>query len=388
MANESANKQHKISETKSSPENKNEYVSQSDVPSYPLEKALRVPQTICDNYAKHPTKPLRVAEGMGILPTSSSFRMLCGASIAYGLTQGGYNAETITITPLARKIFSPTNTGDDLQAKREAILKPRIVNEFLKKYNGSALPPENIAKNVIEEMGVPQNRTQQTYDLILQNASYVGFLRNMGDKKFVDIDWAESESSQTIVNEESKGQPDMEMQGEVNKEISPPSAQRDIPPVTTGLKKRVFITHGKNTQFIETIKKLLSFGELEPVVVIEKQSVSQPVPDKVMETMRSCGAAIIHVDAEEILLTKSAEERVVLNPNVMIEIGAAMALYGRRFILLVKDGVKLPSNLQGLYELRYSADTLDGDTTIKLLEAIKTIKDYDFPERYQNNASN
>jgi hypothetical protein len=35
---------------------------------------------------------------------------------------------------------------------------------------------------------------------------------------------------------------------------------------------------------------------------------------------------------------------VVLNPNVLIEIGAAMALYGRRFILLVKAGTRLPSN--------------------------------------------
>ncbi|HEX9771500.1 MAG TPA: TIR domain-containing protein, partial [Kiloniellales bacterium] len=59
------------------------------------------------------------------------------------------------------------------------------------------------------------------------------------------------------------------------------------------------------------------------------------------------------------------------NPNVLIEIGAAMAFYGRRFILLVREGVKLPSNLQGLYEVRYAGDTLDAASTIKLLEAIK-----------------
>jgi Predicted nucleotide-binding protein containing TIR-like domain len=38
------------------------------------------------------------------------------------------------------------------------------------------------------------------------------------------------------------------------------------------------------------------------------------------------------------------------NSNVLIEIGAAMALYDRNFILLVEEGTKLPSNLQGLYE--------------------------------------
>ena len=64
---------------------------------------------------------------------------------------------------------------------------------------------------------------------------------------------------------------------------------------------------------------------------------------------------------------------------MLIEIGAAMALYGRRFILLVKEGIKLPSNLQGLYEVRYRGDALDGDATIKLLEAINDIKNHPLP---------
>jgi len=56
--------------------------------------------------------------------------------------------------------------------------------------------------------------------------------------------------------------------------------------------------------------------------------------------MRGCGAAIIHVDAERTIVEKLSDaEHVLLNPNVLIEIGAAMAFYGRRFILLVRDGV-------------------------------------------------
>jgi predicted nucleotide-binding protein len=54
-------------------------------------------------------------------------------------------------------------------------------------------------------------------------------------------------------------------------------------------------------------------------------------------------------------------------------------LYGRRFILLVRDGIKLPSNLQGLYEVRYSEDKLDADATIRLLKAIKDLKNHPLP---------
>lgn len=138
---------------------------------------------------------------------------------------------------------------------------------------------------------------------------------------------------------------------------------------------------------INPIKKLLGFGELEPVVSVEKTSVAQPVPDKVMGEMRSCGAAIIHVDAEQTLIDKEATEHIVPNPNVLIEIGAAMALFGRRFILLVREGVKLPSNLQGVFEVRYTGDTLDGDATIKLLEAINDIKNHPMPDRYRESST-
>ncbi len=64
---------------------------------------------------------------------------------------------------------------------------------------------------------------------------------------------------------------------------------------------------------------------------------------------------------------------------MLIEIGAAMALYGKRFILLVRDDVQLPSNLQGLYQVRYSGEKLDSDVTIKLLQAISDIKNYPLP---------
>lgn len=144
-------------------------------------------------------------------------------------------------------------------------------------------------------------------------------------------------------------------------------------------RRRVFITHGKDRALVEPIKKLLEYGELEPVVSVERQSVSKPVPEKVMDDMRKCGAAIIHVDADKVVTDKDGHEHIFLNPNVLIEIGAAMAFYGRRFILLVRDGVKLPSNLQGLYEVRYSGELLDANATIALLEAMKDIKNYALP---------
>jgi hypothetical protein len=47
------------------------------------------------------------------------------------------------------------------------------------------------------------------------------------------------------------------------------------------------------------------------------------------------------------------------------------ALYpGYKFILLVEEGLQLPSNLQGLYECRYSGDELSRLATMKLLAPV------------------
>lgn len=303
--------------------------------------------------------------------------MLTGAAIAYGLTAGGYNANEISIEQLGMRIVRPTAEGDDLKAKREALLRPRVIREFLSKYDRAPFPRPEIAQNVLMDLGVPRHRTAQALELITEGAQAVGLIQDIKDKRYVELSAAAEPGSSAPLAEREQGAP-----GEVPLPAELPELEpRGRPGVLNGARmKRVFITHGKNRAFIEPIKKHLSFGELEAVVATEKQSVSQPVSDKVMNDMRTCGAAIIHVEDELRLMDSDANEQVVLNPNVLMEIGAAMALYGRRFILLVKEGVKLPSNLQGLYEVRYQGESLTGDGTIKLLEAINDIKNHPLPE--------
>ena len=350
-------------------------VSQEDVPAYSLSDALKVATAIYENGGKAPMPPLRVASAMNMSPNSGPFRMLCGASIAYGLTSGGYNASTIALEPLALRILHPTDDNSQSLAKRDAFLKPKVIKNFVDKYKGSPLPKDEFAKNVLEDLGVPRERASTVYQHIMRGLTEVGLIREIKGKKYLDAD----SNIPTELDATPKGEAEvnrLELVSDANANSPAPSTPPISLPLaaTSGRAKKVFITHGKNKAFVEPIKKLLQFGELEAIVSVEKQSVSQPVTDKVMNDMRECGAAIIHVEDEMKLIDSEAKECVVLNPNVLIEIGAALALYGRRFILLVKDGVKLPSNLQGLYEVRYSGESLDGTVTIKLLEAINELK--------------
>ena len=132
---------------------------------------------------------------------------------------------------------------------------------------------------------------------------------------------------------------------------------------------RVFITHGRNHKILGQVKELVSYGKLEPVVAMEHETAAKPVPKKVMDDMRTCKAAVIHVSAEKVLYSEHGDIVSQINDNVLIEIGAAMALYGDKFVLLVEEGLELPSNLQGLYECRYSGEELSMPAAMKLLKA-------------------
>lgn len=362
------------------PDDKRKYMSQSDVPSCSLEKALKIAQALDDHLGGGPATPLRVAQALQQQPGSSSFRMLSGASIAYGLTSGGYNADQISLQPLAKRIVRPTSEGDDLAAKREALTKPRILSEFLTKYKSAPIPRRDIAENVLEDLGVPRDKVSEVFDLIVDSARLVGFIVTINGKEYFEVnvnapaprDLAEEDGHAEFVHEDLSA-PALPHVGSAIPQTAP-AGKTDDPRM-----RKVFITHGKNKAFVDPIKQLLGFGEMQAVVSVERESVSQPVPDKVMSDMRSCGAAIIHVEDELRLMDSEAKEHIVLNENVLMEIGAAIALYGRRFVLLVKDGVKLPSNTQGLYEVRYQGDSLSGEATIKLLKAIQDIKNHPLP---------
>jgi predicted nucleotide-binding protein len=348
-------------------------------------QALRIPRAIGEHYAYKPTTPLNIAAALDMQPTSGPFRQLAGASIAYGLTGGGPNASEVSIEPLGLKIVRPISEGEDNDARREALLKPRVFGEFLRKYDKASLPREDIGRNVLVEMGVPQERAAEVLEMIVEGAETVGFLKTIKDKRYVDLSSAPPSGSPGGDTEADSAAVNQNM----DSSDSRPKGTTEHPEIPAGsstasdrISRRVFIAHVKNRQFLEPIKKLLGFGGFEPLVSVERPSVSQPVPDKVFTEMRLCGAAIIHVDAELLLTDADGKEHPVLNPNVLIEIGAAIALYGRRYILLVRDGVKLPSDLQGLFEVRYKGDLLDSDATIRLLEAINDFKNHAIPDRY------
>jgi hypothetical protein len=361
------------------------YFSQAEFPHTTLQQAQKIASALVDNFAGKDGSPPDVALAIGISPTSSGWRTLTGSSIAYGLTEGGFNANTIKLTALGRKLVAPEEEGADLVARREAILRPKISKEFFERYRRAKFPNDTIAANVLKSLGIPQDRVTSALDTFKANGRYAGIIRETPTGPFVNLDSpgvpaptatpalpdnAEDEAiePQEVIPGSPPGGVETLRQDKID--AQPPVAVASFDPKAN----RVFISHGKQKAIVIQMKELLAFGNFDPIVSVERESTAIPVPEKVFEDMRACSAGVIHVGAEGKYLDRDGKEHTKINDNVLIEIGAAMALYGRKVILLVEKGVDLPSNLQGLYRCDFEGDRLDYDATMKLLKTFSQFR--------------
>lgn len=354
----------------------------SDFPKHTLEEALRVPEGIEDKNGGQPLPPIEMAAAIDMSPGSSDFRVILSSSIKYGLTSGSFNSERISLEEQGRNIVEATSEESKRGALVQAALTPSTFKSIYQHFKGKKLPEAAFFENtIVREFEVPREHAKKCVEIFTRNAEFVGLVRTLPSGKWLstaplgaaeDVEEAEAQAAQNETEIAVKKVSTME--------LSSPAVPRAKTP-EPGTKPKVFIAHGKSQQIVNQLKDLLTFGNFEPVVAEEHETTAKPLPDKVIGHMRDCSAAIIHVAGEEELLDRAGNVHHKLNENVLIEIGAAMALYGRNFILLVQKDLHLPSNLDGLYRCYYEGDKLDYEATMKLLKTFNEFRAGAYPPK-------
>lgn len=336
-------------------------------PAFGLKQSLVIARAIADNNAGRPYSRLSLAESIKRSPESSAFRQLITSSAAYGLTEGGYQAPHIKLTELGLAIVTPRSDEEQRSALIRAAMNILLFKRLYEHFDQHRIPAqENLRNTFIRDYQVAPKLVDECIARFRADGQFVGLIREIAGAERVSIQDAPGAS---LLLSES---PSVEEQV-VDKVMQQKPAEDVIKPSLAGpANNRVFISHGKNQEIVKQLKDLLTFGKFLPVVAVEHETTSKPVPEKVMADMRSCFAGIIHVASEEELLDKEGNIHHNINENVLIEIGAALALYEHNFILLVQKGIHLPSNLQGLYRCDYEGDKLDYDATMRILKAIST----------------
>ncbi len=354
------------------PKPKRLQIAQADLPTFGIAKCLIIPQALWDYHGGRNAVPLRLATSLNISPQSSNWRYLTGASIAYGLTDGGAYADEIKLTDLGRRVVAPTSVGDDQAALRECVLRPRIVGDFLRRLDQRKLPPEAIGQNILIELGVPKDRAAATFELIKENAREVGFLVESKGNTYIDLgsQGFTAPPSGAIASDSGSEEPEVDQATqEVTSILGGSGGAVMSVEAQAPTNNRVFISHGRNKAIVDQLKQILQYGKYEPIVAVEGETTATPLTQKVFDAMRSCFAGVINVHSEGEWQTLEGGTETKLNENVLIEIGAAMALYPGRYILLVQEGLKLPSNIAGLYQCRYNGADLGFEAAMKLLKA-------------------
>lgn len=352
-------------------------ISQSDIPSYSLETARRVSQSLADVYRSGATRPMDVASALELGPSSSHFRVMCGASVGYGLTDGGPNAPTISLTKLGSRVVAPTEVDDDKAALKEAALKPSVARQFYMKYDGTPLPPKNIAQNVLATFAVPTDRTSTVYDLLIENASYVGFLKTIKDKEYVDVGGPIVSSSAVpadvdddVDNDEDDLTDDVDDDPRVG---TPPPPAASTPPT----KNAIFVGHGGNKKPMEQLLGILNEYRIPNKAAVEEPNRARPIPQKVADTMRECGAAILVFTADKEYFDADGNSIWLPSENVSHEMGAASVLYGERIVVFKEKGIELPSNFSSVGYIEFEKDKLS-DKGIELFRELVDMKILNF----------
>jgi len=341
-------------------------VKQTDLPRHSLTESLRIPQALADEYGKKATSPANVATALGMSRTSSRFRTIAGAAVAYGLTTGGPNAPSIGLTPLGRRIVAPTVEGDDLVAKREALVKPRIIRDFLTRYNENRLPSEQIAKNVLEELGVAADAVNRTYDVLMRSAKEAGVLRDTGAGTQVDLGGV-APAEQAVVEVEEPEAEEEAAAEEVKEEAAPAPSEMEVEKPKP---KPIFIGHGKNKGPRDKLVKILDQFKIPYKVAIIEPNLGRPIPRKVKDVMSECGSAILIFTADEEFTNAKGETVWRPSENVVYELGAASFAYEDRIVIFMEEGLHFPANFESVGRIDFQEDAIEAKTMDLLKELV------------------
>lgn len=343
----------------------------------PLVTALQVAEAITEKNASRPMNRLLLADAMGYSPSSSAFRERVAASAKYGLTEGNYSSETISLTPTGIAVTRPRNEVERIDASREALRSIPLFNDLIEHFANAKLPEPEFLKNTLERgpFNVDPAWSASVAEAFTEDATEVGYLRNIGGSNHIVLD----ASGTTPTNEEQLN----EIGGAPNDQDGPdpvaspstaaPVAVSQEPQGDTTAQTvpmQLFVAHGPNRKPLEQLKGILNSWKIPFLVAIDEANAGRPISEKVADTMRQCSAGIFIFTADEQFRSETGETVFRPSPNVVYELGAASLLYGRKIVILKEAGVSFASDFSDLGWIEFDKDSLDARAMELLREMI------------------
>jgi predicted nucleotide-binding protein len=331
----------------------------SDFPKHLLEQAVQLPLALEEKNGGNPLSPMDLAIALGRGPASSDFRVLLSSSFKYGLTGGTHTQPRVSLQELGRDIAQPKSDKDKGRALVEAALKPPLFRSVYEHYRGKRLPDPHFLRNVlIREFGIVPGSAELFAQIFIANLQYVGLVKEAATGKFV----GSAEAPEIIASTESLAGPPMHSSGPDPADAAEePSSTAQVPmspPPKSRPNSAIFLGHGKNREPLRQLAQFLTEYGISHKVAVDEANEARPISQKVADTMKECGAAIIIFTADEEFRDSAGNTVFRPSENAVFELGAASVLYGSRIVIFREAGVAFPANFRDIGHIEFEKNQL------------------------------
>ncbi len=330
-------------------------------PVHTLEEALTVATAIQEINLGEPFDRLLLAGALGTTPLSSSYTNRLNASIGYGLTEGGYASEKISLTALGRSITAPTGSLERREALVQAALKPELFLNFYRSLDGKRMPPDQYAKNTLQrESDVRPDLTNECLAIIKQNGRFVGILGEIGGAQYVSLSGAHAPTELPM-----PGVAVVETLEAAGPSVDPVVALGS--PATGTRPAKLLISHAGDPGVVEAIRRTFGSFGIAYASIESEDAVQHPPDRETSEALKSCDAAILILALPEGLPGGSMIEAG--NKESTIFMLGAVTLYGDRVVLLREKGLERLPQEATLRTLQFRRENLD-ELSLRLLQEL------------------
>ncbi len=160
-------------------------------PTMPLQEALTLANAIHEFAGGQQVRRLTVFDKMDKSPSSGQSRNLVTNSAKYGLTNGSYGAEFLSLTELGNRASNPeASVVEKTKARFESAIE-RIPGFkcLYEKLLGNKLPSREVLRDYATDCGVKADDSSLCVDIFVGNAKFLGILRVLsGAERIVSID--------------------------------------------------------------------------------------------------------------------------------------------------------------------------------------------------------
>jgi hypothetical protein len=312
-----------------------------------LEDALAIARAIQESNAGLPFDRVLLAGVLGTTPASSGYTIKLNSAAKYGLTQGRYNDDRITLTPRGEAIVAPKRSDELEQALIEAAMQPEVFRRFYLTLDGKRLPEDPYAQNMIQrELGVDPELAGECLAIIKANGVYAGIINEAAGSLEVALKEAPTPG-----------------------QVASPEAS-SIPPESdlSTRQFRIFVGESKNTEAVQLVKDVLDEFGIAHGASTRDSGDTQLVAAQVSSIMRECTAAVLVIFADDL----SQDRDSAAADRVLYQAGAASAFYGKAIVVLSEVGLELPSDLRSLPNVAFDPSKT-GDAAFGLLKELHRV---------------